>query len=381
MWGWLWRSLRRMNHPTRRLGWVAAHGGDRFIIDLRDHGRISSLDGVTFRGEEGRVLAVGILAAIESAVRRGEPVAEVVDRYRPRARTALVPAAVARFIAHFEQLVAAKERSPTTLRGYRIIERHDLGWWSSTAIHDVTFARLEDWNDYLASEGNSPKTRRNKLALLHGTLQWCVRRGEMRAAPPFPSVEVPEHMPNVLPKAVADSILDAIPEPERGPYLLASRMGLRPGEVRALDVADVDRTRDPWRLRVTKAVQGPKSDDPIGPTKNKQWRVLPIHPDVREWLDANIDWTGRLVRAPLFVLPRSKKRLSHWSFRKRWWTAREGVTTASLYEGTKHTMASDAVNRGIGMEHIRKMLGHSDQRSTERYARLRDESLDVFTKR
>ncbi len=38
-----------MSHPTRRLGWVAAHGGDRFIIDLRDHGRTSSLKGVTFQ--------------------------------------------------------------------------------------------------------------------------------------------------------------------------------------------------------------------------------------------------------------------------------------------------------------------------------------------
>ena len=44
----------------------------------------------------------------------------------------------------------------------------------------------------------------------------------------------------------------------------------------------------------------------------------------------------------------------------------------------KHSFASDALEAGIGMEHIRKMLGHSDPRSTERYARLSDDSLNVF---
>ena len=94
--------------------------------------------------------------------------------------------------------------------------------------------------------------------------------------------------------------------------------------------------------------------------------------------ERHVDWTGRLTRAPLFVLPRSGKRWSHGAFYKRWAKARAGITDASLYQGTKHSFASDALEAGIGMEHIRKMLGHSDPRSTERYARLSDDSLNVF---
>lgn len=367
-----------MNHLKRKLGWVAAHGGDRFIIDFRDHGRISSLDGITFRGSEGRVLAEGILRAIESAVSRGEPVAEVVDRYRPRSKRAEVVRAFGRFCDHFDGLVDAGDRSCRTAREYRRLERNEIVWWKLSTIDEITYAALEDWDRDLAKRGLAPKSRKNYLSALRAACVWLVRRGEMKAVPPFPTVSVPDVLPTIIPRATADTIIELIEEPMRGPFILASRMGLRPGEVRALDVSDVDRSREPWRLRVTKAVQGSNSDSPIGPTKNRRERILPIHPDVRAWLERHVDWSGRLTRAPLFVMPRSGKRLCHGALYKRWAKARSGITKANFYQGTKHSFASDALEAGIGMEHIRKMLGHSDPRSTERYARLSDDSLNVF---
>ena len=65
---------------------------------------------------------------------------------------------------------------------------------------------------------------------------------------------------------------------------MASRMGLRSVEVRALDQAGVDRMRDPWPMRITKALQGSNSASPTGPTKNRRERVLPIHQGVGAWL-------------------------------------------------------------------------------------------------
>ena len=46
-----------------------------------------------------------------------------------------------------------------------------------------------------------------------------------------------------------------------------------------------------------------------------------------------------------------------------------------LYEGTKHTFATDAVRRGVDEYRLQKFLGHADARSTRRYARLADEAL------
>ncbi len=51
-------------------------------------------------------------------------------------------------------------------------------------------------------------------------------------------------------------------------------------------------------------------------------------------------------------------------------------------EGTKHAMASAAVRRGVDLKRVKDALGHTDIRSTERYAKLADHSLvTVFRSR
>jgi site-specific recombinase XerD len=46
-----------------------------------------------------------------------------------------------------------------------------------------------------------------------------------------------------------------------------------------------------------------------------------------------------------------------------------------MYEGTKHSFATDAVARGIPLEWVQKFLGHADRASTELYARLASSGL------
>jgi hypothetical protein len=46
-----------------------------------------------------------------------------------------------------------------------------------------------------------------------------------------------------------------------------------------------------------------------------------------------------------------------------------------LYEGTKHTFATNAKRRGIEDRLLQRFLGHRDRRSVERDARLADEAL------
>jgi integrase len=41
----------------------------------------------------------------------------------------------------------------------------------------------------------------------------------------------------------------------------------------------------------------------------------------------------------------------------------------------RHTFASMALNEGVSLEVVRKMLGHSSQSMTERYAHLADSSV------
>ena len=47
----------------------------------------------------------------------------------------------------------------------------------------------------------------------------------------------------------------------------------------------------------------------------------------------------------------------------------------SLYEGTKHSLATDAIRRAVPERHLQQFLGHKNVESTRRYARLADNAL------
>jgi len=52
-----------------------------------------------------------------------------------------------------------------------------------------------------------------------------------------------------------------------------------------------------------------------------------------------------------------------------------GLPHISLYEGTKHSFATDAIRRGVPERHLQRFLGHKNVQSTRRYARLADNAL------
>ena len=52
-----------------------------------------------------------------------------------------------------------------------------------------------------------------------------------------------------------------------------------------------------------------------------------------------------------------------------------GLPHVCLYEGTKHSMATDAIRRGVPERHLQRFLGHASVQSTRRYARLADNAL------
>jgi hypothetical protein len=64
---------------------------------------------------------------------------------------------------------------------------------------------------------------------------------------------------------VRRQILDAIAWERRGGLLIA-RLGIRPGEIRALDL---DASQQ-GRLRVARAIHGPSAKTPTGPTKTRR---------------------------------------------------------------------------------------------------------------
>jgi len=186
-----------------------------------------------------------------------------------------------------------------------------------------------------------------------------------------------------LEKAAQAVLLEAIPEEKRRIFLVLGRMGLRPNETIALEVADYQKG---W-LHVTKAVKGRRLTDPIRAPKNNRGKRLPVDPELEQWIEKWVPRKQRLVRAPLFQNPTAYNEAKRWtpsSLRRVWERACREIGLApmiSLYEGTKHTFATAAKERGIEDRLLQRYLGHRDRRSVERYARLADTALIAVLRR
>ncbi len=362
-----WRIVGDLGVVRRRRD---THG---WYIDLRPYGRVYRNRGIPI---DSRKTAQRILEQIRNELAEGRSINEVLAAYVPeRSKPNLFRARLDHWLEVKRREMQGCSLSPTYLCE---LERYAkpggyFSFFDELPIFEIGYGRIEDFSLHLADLGLSPKTRRNVLGALHGFLSWLRRRGELTQVPEVPLPRVNEHEPRILSIEDQDRILEAIPEERRGIFLALAHLGLRPGEARALDVADY---RDGW-LIVDKAVKGSAGDAPIRGTKTGRGKRLPVGPVVQEWIERWVDPEGRLRGALLFVNPRTGTRWSHWALRDTWLKAARsvGIHDSRLYEGTKHTMATDAVRRGVSERALQTFLGHTDVRSTRRYARLSEAAL------
>jgi len=317
-----------------------------------------------------------LLEKIRDQVSEEVSLEEVLARYQPASAPAnLVSTWLERWIDLRRREMNAGSLSPNFVRELErlVAPGGHFSFFDRVSIHDVTYGLLEDWSLWLADRKQSPKSRRNFLGYMRSFLRWLELRGEIRKAPRVPSVRVEEHEPRILSIADQDRILAHISEAERGIFLALAHLGLRPGEARALQVADY---RDGW-LHVDKAAKSKSVSAEIRGTKTGKPKRLPVSEELADWIARHVDPTGRFSAAPLFPNPRTGRMWPHKALGRVWSRALEDAELPhiSLYEGTKHTMATDAIRRGVPERALQRFLGHASVQSTRRYARLADNAL------
>ncbi len=208
-------------------------------------------------------------------------------------------------------------------------------------------------------------------------LCWLHRRRDISELPEAPTIVVGEHAPVLLSADDRERILAAIPEPARGIFLALVHMGLRPSEARVMNWSAY---RDGY-LTVAHAAKDQRPEGRIGDTKTRSVRRLPVHPEVAEWIEKHVRREDLLSDPPLFRNPEGATASRRWSpsAMGRSWTRAQitalGRMVAPLYEGTRHSFATLALNDGADQYTVGKFLGHRDPRTTERYAKLADSSL------
>ena len=345
-----------------------------YFLDFRRYGRLYRHRGIPI-SDEGT--AQRLLEQIRGTIADGRSLADVLASYMPaRANPNRVLTRLEAWLKVKRREVEAGDRSPTYLRELERYARPDgyFSWWAGRSIHEIDYAALEDWSLWMADErGLAPKTRANALGALRSFVSWLHRREELRRVPEFSWPKGPEYQPRILSAEAQGELLHAIPEDARGIFLAMALMGIRPGEARALLVSDFS---DGW-LSVDKAVKGNRIDSPVRGTKSGKPKRLPTPDLLIDWIEHFVAKDARLRREALFVNPNTGGPWTPTSLRRCWEKACKAlrIEGISIYEGCKHSFATDAVARGVQERHLQAYLGHADARSTRRYARLADAGL------
>lgn len=258
----------------------------------------------------------------------------------------------------------------STLRQFArwLVEATDV-----TAIAGVRRHHIEDYKVWLAAQPGTKaptlakNTQRQRLRMIRICFERLIEWDwpDAPARNPILHGDIPPR-PEPLPKFLTDqqaAVLMAAARAHRLPRYrivieILARTGLRASELCDLAADAVTILGDaPW-LRV-----------PVGKLRND--RLIPLHPELVEllatWTATNIDHirtSGRLLadgHAPL------DRRTVHRIVATT--AARAGLGAVHPHQ-LRHTLATQAINRGMRLEAIAELLGHRSMDMTLTYARI-----------
>jgi integrase len=191
------------------------------------------------------------------------------------------------------------------------------------------------------------------------------------------STHDPDATPYLKSRADVERLYRACPKPVNVAFLVSALAGLRPGEVIGLEWDDIslaDRT-----IIVRRQVRHGR----VGPPKNGKPRTVPIvgflHAELTQWKKEAP--APRLVVPPAPALAKSKRGDGKVIQFIGPDTIKSGLAKAfkataikpmTFYQAGRHSFASLAVINGLSIYRLSKLMGHSDVKTTAKYAKLVD---------
>jgi len=197
-------------------------------------------------------------------------------------------------------------------------------------------------------------------------------------APPRPLIfaadlPIPDQpLPRFLDDAASTKLLRAA-RADSDPFTrlvieILARTGLRKGELMNLAIDAVVQIGSAYWLRV-----------PVGKLHND--RYIPLHPQLKTLLD---DWLAdrpEILRSDLIFLDRGRPIPAARVDRALTKVAKAaGIARVTAHQ-LRHTLATQAINRGMSLEAIAALLGHRTMTMTMVYARIADRTVanEYFT--
>lgn len=246
---------------------------------------------------------------------------------------------------------------------------HLLPFFQDMNIREIEEGQIDDFRRQLPRR-LSAKTVKNIFGLLNKILRDAYSRRDIQRIPIVPNIKFETPPIKWIDEEDQDLVMAEVHDPVyRAFFLFLMKQGCRPNEARALKWDRVDFTRNQVIINAAMDLGVFREH-----TKSRDIRRLPIHPDVREALEA---LPTRALSGYVFTYrgqPLNEKTV-HKTWRR---VTRKAGLDISLYQGTKHSGGSQAINAGVPLKVIQDMMGHKDPRTTARYMEVTTERLKSF---
>ena len=310
------------------------------------------------------------------------PCRRSADKAAERAREwASVPPRLAATLEGYVEQMRLSLRPGSIVHIERVLREFAL-WLAAHApevgaVSDLRRCHIERYKRYLAERPNSRGRRPAKRTLAGdlGTLRICLERlGEWQGedAPTrmlmFPG-DVPkldDPLPRFIDDGAAAKLLRAARACEDPFARLAveflARTGLRRSELINLRIDSVVQIGSAYWLHV-----------PLG--KMRTDRYIPLHPQLKELLDEWVANRPSNLREPWLFMDRGHRIGVRRVEEAVWKVARAAGIGHTTPHQLRHTLATQAINRGMSLEAIAALLGHKSLRMTMVYAKIANRTV------
>ena len=263
--------------------------------------------------------------------------------------------------------------SPATYKDYRnSIEKHLVPFFEKRGVqlHEIHYDVLME---LLSTINRAGKGKSNTMYCLHACLDFAWRSGRIPAMPPFPkkkAYQIIEPVIRWLPSARQEAIINAIPLEHQPIFWWLKYHLRRPGEAMALKKEDFD--GNTFIVR-----RGFSAKREIERTKTGEVHLIPAVSKFLSYLSVEEDKQKQyaIVSPYFFVNPTSRKPGKHYTivFLERLWKKACELTGEDipLYQGTKHSTASQMINELHYSQSELQMAGDwARQESVKKYGKV-----------
>jgi integrase len=236
-------------------------------------------------------------------------------------------------------------------------------------VREIDSMHIKIFQAFLKGKGFSDKYRYNIMNVLKEFIRF--HRASIPKMPEFPTIAVQRPPIRWLTEKQQDEVFSFISEADKPIFTFMRYTGCRPNEAGGLLRENVFLNQEPPYF-VLATVLRPDGTVKTN-TKTKIAKPLPVIPELVDAL--------RPREATKFVFSKKGTPYTHHRLRHIWEHASlkanktYGTPVVSLYQGLKHSFGCQRINQGFTIHQIKEVFGHTDIKTTERYAQYATSKL------